>query len=143
MIVKNTAERIIVIPLDNSTTRVHRLLMGWSPISDEDWKGAAPHVQGLLTDGVLVELGTVEEKDGKGKPFTRPKILRDLSQTEATKLLNECYDVKALEAWRDGTHGVEQETRESVRVVLQDRIKAMTDRSPTDAATAAKNSKAK
>ena len=141
MIVKNTAERIVIIPLDAGSARVHRLLMGWSPISDEDWKGAAPHIKGLLEDGVLVELGTVEEKDGKGKPVVRSKTLRDLSQNEATKLLNECFDVKALEAWKDGTNGVEQETRESVRVVLQDRIKAMTDRSPADAASASKKAK--
>ena len=140
MIVKNATDHVIVIPTDPTGTQQKRLLMGWSHVSDREWAGALPNLSQMLEDGTLEELGTVKAGKGEdGKPTPeRARELKDLSPREANKLLKECYDVKCLQAWLEGSKDVPQETRESIRVAIQDRIKAMTDRSPAAASASDK-----
>ena len=142
MIIKNNTDHLILIPLDDSGRQVRPVVMGYSPISDEVWAKARPHLEDKLKGESLKELGTVSEKGAGNKMVERAKTLADLSQTEATKLIGETYDVKALNAWLKGNEDAAMETRESVRVVLQDRVKFMTDRSPASAVDDASKGKA-
>lgn len=142
MIIKNATDHLILIPLDDSGRQVRPVVMGHSPISDDIWAKARPHLEDKLKDGSLEELGTVTEKGAGNKTVERPKTLADFSQAAAAKIIVETYDVKALNAWLAGNEDAPMETRESIRVVLQDRIKFMTDRSPASAVDDASKGKA-
>jgi hypothetical protein len=78
----------------------------------------------------------VSEKGAGNKNIERPKTLADFSQSEVARMSKHMYDVKAMRAWLEGNEDAAQETRESVRVLLQERIKFMTDRSPAGAVDA-------
>lgn len=135
MLVKNATDHVLILPTDATGRSQVRLLMGWSEVANTSWQGAVPHIGNLLEDGVIEHLEPVKEKDASGKKdVERPRELKDLSQKEATKLLKECYDTKCLQGWLEGADGYSHEVRESVRVVIQDRIKMLTERSPSSAA---------
>ena len=134
MIVKNSAKRVVIVPLDPTATRVQRLLPGWSPIADADWVEAKKHAFDLIERGELSELGLITEPGANGKKSVeRSKTLQDLSPSEAEKFLKEVYDIQALEAWLNGAPGVTGESRDSVRVSIKNQIDFMKDRSPMNA----------
>lgn len=133
MIIKNTTDHIILIPLDDAGRQVRAVVMGWSPISDDIWKSARAHLIDKIKGGDIEEAGTVSEKGAGGKSVERSKTLADFSQTEVSKMVEHMYDVKGMQAWLTGNEDAAMETRESVRVALQERIKFMTDRSPASA----------
>lgn len=135
MIVKNNSKRVQVLPVDDFGTVTIRVLPGVSPVNDVSWEASKKHTKDLIARKDLVEMGTVDEKDAKGKVAARSKTLQDFSSTEATALIKECYDTKALAAWLDGGEGIVGETRESVRVAIKTQIDFMSDRSPMTGAT--------
>jgi hypothetical protein len=130
MLINNTTDHIILIPLDDSGRQVRPVVMGWSAISDAAWKIA------IFDSGDIEEGGHVSEKGAGNKNIERPKTLADFSQSEVARMSKHMYDVKAMRAWLEGNEDAAQETRESVRVLLQERIKFMTDRSPAGAVDA-------
>ena len=135
MIVKNNSKRVQVLPVDDFGTVTFRLLPGISPVNDSNWEASKKHTKAMLERKDLVEYGTIDEKDAKGKTVSRSKTLQDFSSTEASAMIKECYDTVALNAWLDGAEGIVGETRESVRVAIKTQLDFMADRSPMTGAT--------
>jgi hypothetical protein len=102
-----------------------RLIEGLNTVDQKDWEIAKQHLKGFqekyydeINDNVKVKKKVMQS----GKEIEKEVMVMGLSgfdANEAIKMIDDCFNVDTLEAWR------EEESRDEIRAAIKEKLEAI------------------
>jgi hypothetical protein len=126
MLVKSNREGAIVVPYKDENDlgygqKFVNLVPGWNEIPIIIWREARKVVMDKIKSGLLVEWSKNKPNED-GKWEVEDISFRRLSPDKACSIVEECFNLGSLNTWLKGGDGVEQETRDEVRLAIKERV---------------------